>query len=683
MEYIERATLAEPDNVDLWIWNGAYSVLIGEYADAELAFEEALDLMGSYDTMTAKRYSVLQSIQVPLQMQQKDEEALRYAQTVAESPQGQFLQTYENAVTSFQEGDIVGAEAELSRVLALVPDDPNANILMGLAQYEAGDYIAAQESLSRFVNEVTTTPQPIRALAATQLRLNRPDLAIDTLNRALSNFPEDASLFSMIGLAQQQLGDLESSIISFEKALEIQPENADTNLALSSSYYLLGDLVSTQDQLLNAIELDPGLNQAKSNLINLYAEQDNLEVARSSAMRWLDSEPNSTFHNILVALVEIADGNYNDARTYLNTSIELDSSNILPRMLLARLAATEENFTEAESILDEVLARSPTNPEALSGLLTLGATLGTLEEKVAQVESIVENFPDAIEPPLVLSAFYTNTNNLEDALQYAEIALERNENDSTRNAMIQVLLAQATQARVQNDLVSATNLVEEALELNEDNIAALTVATGIAVQLSEFEKAENYIETIKTLQPNSSFGFEIEGDLYIEREFYTQATDAFQQAWEFSKTAQLGSKLYRAYLASGQNDEANLFLSQWLVEMPENATVNMFAGMVKQEQGLVSESQEHYEIALNEQPENAIALNNLAWLYMEPEPERALELASRAAELYPDNPDILDTYGWILFNQGEAELAAEFIQQAYELAPDSEAIAEHLAEVVN
>ena len=73
-------------------------------------------------------------------------------------------------------------------------------------------------------------------------------------------------------------------------------------------------------------------------------------------------------------------------------------------------------------------------------------------------------------------------------------------------------------------------------------------------------------------------------------------------------------------------------------------------------------------------------LNNLAWIYQDSQPARALELAARAAELFPENADILDTYGWILLKQNQREQAIQMLERALELAPDSESIAEHLAQ---
>ena len=53
----------------------------------------------------------------------------------------------------------------------------------------------------------------------------------------------------------------------------------------------------------------------------------------------------------------------------------------------------------------------------------------------------------------------------------------------------------------------------------------------------------------------------------------------------------------------------------------------------------------------------------------------------RAIELQPEEPVIMDSYGWLLFRQGKAEQALSFLQQAYDKEKEAE-IAAHLIEVL-
>jgi tetratricopeptide (TPR) repeat protein len=67
----------------------------------------------------------------------------------------------------------------------------------------------------------------------------------------------------------------------------------------------------------------------------------------------------------------------------------------------------------------------------------------------------------------------------------------------------------------------------------------------------------------------------------------------------------------------------------------------------------------YYEKLINLKPDHAPALNNLAILYSKKEDglDRAYEYASQARGLEPEDPEVADTLGWVLYNKGEYEKA--------------------------
>lgn len=76
-----------------------------------------------------------------------------------------------------------------------------------------------------------------------------------------------------------------------------------------------------------------------------------------------------------------------------------------------------------------------------------------------------------------------------------------------------------------------------------------------------------------------------------------------------------------------------------------------------------------FEQALVLQPSNLIALNNLAYVYidMELDIERGVEIAREVVLLRPGHAAYLDTLGWGLHKLGEHEEALYYIEQALEL----------------
>ena len=58
---------------------------------------------------------------------------------------------------------------------------------------------------------------------------------------------------------------------------------------------------------------------------------------------------------------------------------------------------------------------------------------------------------------------------------------------------------------------------------------------------------------------------------------------------------------------------------------------------------------------------------------------RAKTLAERAYRLDPEDGVVLDTYGWLLFEEGHFEQAAPLITKARELLPDNLVVRYHYA----
>ena len=94
-----------------------------------------------------------------------------------------------------------------------------------------------------------------------------------------------------------------------------------------------------------------------------------------------------------------------------------------------------------------------------------------------------------------------------------------------------------------------------------------------------------------------------------------------------------------------------------------------------------------YEEILALDPYNALVLNNYAYHLATHggDLRRAEQMSQRAIRIESDNPTFLDTYGWILFQQGQKSLAEFYIRRAISLIKSDELpqeIQQHLDEIM-
>ena len=85
---------------------------------------------------------------------------------------------------------------------------------------------------------------------------------------------------------------------------------------------------------------------------------------------------------------------------------------------------------------------------------------------------------------------------------------------------------------------------------------------------------------------------------------------------------------------------------------------------------------------VDDHPDDAGLLNALGYLLTD-EMDRHVEAhgyLQKALAAEPDNPAIIDSMGWVLFNLGEHEAALGYLERAFEMYPDPE-VAAHIVDV--
>jgi Flp pilus assembly protein TadD len=86
---------------------------------------------------------------------------------------------------------------------------------------------------------------------------------------------------------------------------------------------------------------------------------------------------------------------------------------------------------------------------------------------------------------------------------------------------------------------------------------------------------------------------------------------------------------------------------------------------------------------LEKNPEDVRALNALGYTLADRTNryEDADHYLQRALQLQPDEPVVIDSFGWLLYKKGMADRALPYLKRAYEKQPETE-IAAHVIEVL-
>jgi tetratricopeptide (TPR) repeat protein len=133
----------------------------------------------------------------------------------------------------------------------------------------------------------------------------------------------------------------------------------------------------------------------------------------------------------------------------------------------------------------------------------------------------------------------------------------------------------------------------------------------------------------------------------------------------------------------GEAASALTLLTQALKKSPDSTSLRYARAMLSEQQNDLPGMEKDLRTLIKADPNNTTALNALGYTLADRTTRytEALQLVSRALELQPDEPAILDSMGWVLYRTGKYDEAVSYLTRAYAVFPDPE-VAAHLGEVL-
>ena len=132
-----------------------------------------------------------------------------------------------------------------------------------------------------------------------------------------------------------------------------------------------------------------------------------------------------------------------------------------------------------------------------------------------------------------------------------------------------------------------------------------------------------------------------------------------------------------------QNELALEAANKALEDYPANIRIRYARAMLLDSMDQPEQAESDLRLIIEEQPQNAVALNALGYIITTRSDRyaEARDYIERALEIDPENPAILDSMGWVLYQQGETEMALDYLSRAWEAYADPE-VAAHFGEVL-
>jgi len=504
----------------------------------------------------------------------------------------------------------------------------------------------------------------------------------NTNNEQLS-FDQAEYLFSE-GMKHYILEDYKKALILFEESDRLEPDNPATAYKLADTYFNLEEYEQAKIFAKKARELNPQNEYYYMLLADIYEQEKDYKALTEVMEQLVRIKPSEEYY-------------FNLASTYLYIPD--------PEKALAAYDACEEKFGTNEMVIRQKQR--------------IYLKQGKIDKALDEGQKLIDNFPGNTryinaQSQLLLANDKTN----EAAVLLEKLLEETPDDEETKLTLARIYKVQGKHEKADEMISSA---FESPLVNVEQKIEILRLYQQEAINSNNVEKVKGLAATIVETHPNSATALSIYGDFLLFDQKREEARKHFLQAleidgnafdtwqkvinidWELQdydamiKHAENAQEYFpnqpRLYFFAGLGYvmEKDYDMAKDILEMGRMyANTPQLIAQFDAQLGDVfhyledyEKSDEHYEKALAIDPENIQVLNNYAYYLSvrKDKLDKALKMGKLLIEKAPDNPTYLDTYGWVLYANGDYKEALKYLEKASQNSNDG-TIAEHYGDAL-
>lgn len=452
---------------------------------------------------------------------------------------------------------------------------------------------------------------------------------------------------------------------------------------------------------------DPGIIRRAARIAQFTKDASSLEKA---ARIWVKYEPKSQEPQTLLVGLLIQQGKFSKALPFIETALAANSHQILA-LLNTHVAKMPPKEAQAYwDIIDKQTKQTPKNAE-------LWLSRGMFERRLSNKDSALYSFNKAIKlNPKSEAATLQKADLLKDSGKYSEAleVISAGLKKNSDNKQLTLLKIQTLyKANQPNTAIKESNRLIS--NFNADNQLHLYLAL-LALDFNRLDDSKGILQTLYSRTRDTSLHFylglieeqqdhpelAIQHYLQVNRgnnvlQAYTRTlallasstkeprvTDIITKATE--NHAELAPDLINLYADWLRNfkfeKQAITSLDEGISTYPDHISLRYSRAMLRPPEEF-PQSEADFRLILEKEPNNAMALNALGYtlsLYTDRYQE-AYQLLTKAIDLKPNDPAVMDSIGWVLFKLDRYEEALTFLTKAYKVYPDPE-VGSHLIAVL-
>ena len=343
--------------------------------------------------------------------------------------------------------------------------------------------------------------------------------------------PKFAEGFYMMGLMEEKNKNLRKAFGNFAKAVELDPTHINAQAKLGQFYLLGGEIDKAKETLDIVVKIDPGNIVSKFLKLSIMARTED-KAAIAYAKEIIENDPSDIKTIRLLALIYMKDKHQDEAIAVLKKGVETNSDDISLKMLLAKFYANAKDFKNAEIVVKDIISLDPENLAPYVTLALFYTQRGELDKAEQTFRKMISLDPLDAQRYLFLAEFQGRHRSINEAEKTLLSGIEKNpeafkiryvlgelykltKSEKLRGVYKEIITLNGTGpeglkarnelavlALADNDVVKAEQLINEVLNENPRDNAALLTKGKIEYSRKDFNAAISAFRTVVKDQPD-------------------------------------------------------------------------------------------------------------------------------------------------------------------------------------
>ncbi len=481
--------------------------------------------------------------------------------------------------------------------------------------------------------KIKNNPKNLRFVvekAALYWGTQRKDQAEQVLAGMMNSRKEDPAAYSEAGRFYQFVREFDKAYKSYEQGAtafpgrrtEFRLQMAQVRLSQGRS----GDALPIVEQ---ALKDDPSSNEAlamRSSLKLSFGNKEDAKQAISDLQSLLSKTPENVVVRYNLGRAYQSRGDLDAARVQYTEVVKKQANMTLAHIGLAQIYLSKRDFGRAISSAEDAMKFEPKN--AAARVLKVNALIGSgnLRQARSELAAYMSDSPNLPDFKFQLAV----ADLMENRMKEAEAGLKELRQSYPEDVRLTFAMA---------ELMLRTNRQMEGLKLLEEQLKKTPKATGLQLAVAN--------TALRT------------GELDLaEREFRGMMAADGKNVVPYLGLAEVQRR-------KKQGNAALETLKKAKEIAPNDASANLQLAMTMDTLGMKNQSLPLYEVVVRSEPDNLIALNNVAFMYADAnrDLEQALTYAQRARKNAPTNDDIADTLAWVYIKKNMNDNALSILKE--------------------